>query len=405
MPSGALEVEPARDALTFGGASWALVGEYLRNWADLYEWAFASADLDAGGADFAGLTAAGPVSDKDVCDWIEHTAALVLESRPRRVVELGCGTGLLLRHLQDEVEAYVGVDPTKFAVDGIRAANLPGVQAVLGGAHDLLSRRVKRAMVETMGTGRKPDCVVMNGVVQCFPGTEYLATVLREAIDLVEPGGRVILGDVRNLALVAEYDQWSRAETGVEPGWFRDEDELWVDPRLIELLAEASGREVKVSIRAKTMPGDNEFTRFRYDAVIHVEPEREEPPSEAVVWDDLAERRLETVSELAGSGAVVVTGIPNALLDARPHAVTPSALSDAIGGTGFVVAVSLEDPALLEVRPSGGDRPRAASVPFEDDPLERFVARRLPELLRAYLAETFPGARLPEILVRRPSYS
>ncbi|OXM44096.1 hypothetical protein CFP71_40950 [Amycolatopsis thailandensis] len=404
-PSGVLEVRPANDALAFGGASWALTGEYLSNWADLYEWAFKSAELDATGSDFIGLTTATtPLPDKDVRDWIEHTVALVQESKPRRVVDLGCGTGLLLRHLHDVIESYVGIDPTKFAVDRIREARLPGVRAILGGAHDLFSHKVKRAIAETMGEGGRPDCVVLNNVVQCFPGTKYLASVLRDAIELVESGGRVILGDLRNLALAGEYRRWLETGADSEPGLFRDEEELFVDPNLIGLLAASVDRPVKVSIRAKTMPGDNEFTRFRYDVVIHVDPGQEPPHPAEVSWRELTGDRLATLSELAGEGPLAITGIPNART-ASADGVSSGALSAAIEGTGLVATLSLDDPALLEVRPAGGVEPRLDAEPLEDDSLERFVARRLPELLRSHLAESFPGVRLPEIVVRKASGS
>ncbi|MFI7122031.1 methyltransferase [Amycolatopsis sp. NPDC049868] len=400
-PSGALIVQPSADAVFLGRRPWALVSEYIENWTDLYEWAFRAADLDdAADADLAGLTStARQLPDTDIREWLDHTVAMVLESWPRRLLELGCGTGLLLRHLHGHIGCYVGADVSRYAVDRIRAASLPHTQAVIAGAHGIASQQVKRAMAETMGIGKRPDCVLINGVVQCFPGTEYLAAVLSDAIDLVEVGGRVILGDLRNLSLRKEYFDWLESGAELGAGRFHGEEELFVDPRLIAYLAELSDRCVKVSVRAKTMSGDTEFTRYRYDMVLHVDTKNDQPALDEVCWEDLSGDRLEALSLLVKARPVVVTGIPNAFLDPHSDGVTANELSVVLEGTGLVAAMALESPTRLEVRPAGGDIPRAHNAMLRDEPLERFTARRLPELLQSFLAENFPGARLPEIIV------
>ena len=46
------------------------------------------------------------------------------------------------------------------------------------------------------------DTVVLNSVVQYFPGIDYLARVLEGAVRAVRPGGAVFVGDVRSLPLL-----------------------------------------------------------------------------------------------------------------------------------------------------------------------------------------------------------
>ncbi|UMP07023.1 trans-aconitate 2-methyltransferase [Amycolatopsis sp. EV170708-02-1] len=322
----------------------------------------------------------------------------VLESWPRRMLEFGCGTGLVLRHLHGHIGCYVGADPSRYAVDQIRAARLPHTQAVIAGAHGIASPQVRRAMAETMGDGR-PDCVLINNVAQCFPGTQYLAAVLGGAIDAVEAGGRVILGDLRHLGLRDRHHRWLASGVALEPTRFSGEEELYVDPLLIAYLAATSGRRVNVSVRAKTMSGDTEITRYRYDVVLFVDPADDQPILDEVCWEDLSGDRLEAVTLLVKADPVVVTGIPNMLLDPSSDGVSANALSAVLEGTGLVVAVALDDPTRLEVRPANGHVPRIEALPPQDEPLDRFVARRLPEVLRAYLAESLPGVSLPEVVV------
>ncbi|WP_410663450.1 methyltransferase domain-containing protein [Amycolatopsis sp. lyj-84] len=398
-PWGALLVRPSTDAMTFDSRTWSLVGEYLQNWANLYDWAFTSADLgDRAGADIVGLTGGSALTEDEVREWVEQTAALVLESRPRRVLDLGCGTGLLLRHLQGHIGCYVGADLSRYAVDRVREARLPYTYAVIAGAHRTASPQVKRAMTEVMGAAR-PDCVLINNVAQCFPGTQYLAAVLGDAINLVEPGGRVILGDLRHHGLSDEYHRQLTSGPRWASGRFDEEEELLLDPRLVAFFASVSGRKVKVSVRAKTLRGDNEITRYRYDVVLHVETQDEQVELDQVHWEDLPGNRLEALARLLEVGPVVVTGIPNALLTPSADGATANALSAVLKGTGLAVEIALDDPRKLDIRPSNGHTSQPRIQPTQDDPIDRFITRRLPEVLRGHLAESVPGTRLPEIIV------
>ena len=49
------------------------------------------------------------------------------------------------------------------------------------------------------------DCVLLNSVVQYFPDIDYLLRVLRGALQVVQPGGSVFIGDVRNLLLLEAF--------------------------------------------------------------------------------------------------------------------------------------------------------------------------------------------------------
>ena len=59
------------------------------------------------------------------------------------------------------------------------------------------------------------DVVVLNSVVQYFPGAAYLERVLRGAVAAVRPGGHLFVGDVRSLSL------WEAFHTSVEVAWAR----------------------------------------------------------------------------------------------------------------------------------------------------------------------------------------
>src|SRR5207253_3836701 len=98
--------------------------------------------------------------------------------------------------------------------------------------------------------GERFDTIVMNSVAQYFPDAEYFVDVITHAIDLLEPGGSLFLGDLRSLAHLTMFasavelarapanllsaDLWARAQQRV-----LQEDELVVDPDLFRALKAA----------------------------------------------------------------------------------------------------------------------------------------------------------------------
>ena len=198
-------------------------------------------------------------------EWVDETVARIQALSPRRVLEIGCGSGLLLFRVAPRCERYVGIDLAQGALDGIEAVlrshPLPQVSLVRGRAHEV-----------TTLVGERFDTIVINSVVQYFPDAAYLVDVVAQAMNLLVPDGRLFIGDVRSLrhlplfaadvalswapATMSRADVAARARLRVE-----QEEELVVDPALFSTLGEAS-------VRLKSGRSDNELTAFRYDVVL-----------------------------------------------------------------------------------------------------------------------------------------
>ncbi|MEY2932531.1 MAG: hypothetical protein RL033_3280, partial [Pseudomonadota bacterium] len=203
-------------------------------------------------------------------DWIAQTTARLLSLRPRRVLEVGCGTGLILRQLLPHVESYLATDASSVVLERL-AASLPGEA----------TERVRLACVaaaELATLGEHGfDVIVLNSVVQYFPSFEYLRQVLEQAVALLAPGGALFIGDVRSLPLLwAQHAsvQLFRAGAALTRAEVRaaverqlaSERELALHPQAFALLAEQMG--VAVELQVKRGHADNEMSRFRYDVVL-----------------------------------------------------------------------------------------------------------------------------------------
>ncbi|MEH1015778.1 class I SAM-dependent methyltransferase [Micromonospora sp. CPCC 206060] len=424
-PDGAIVVWPDPAATVSGPQPGPLVREHLDHWAEVYDWVYQDAvgrhsdDLDLSGwrASDTGL----PLPVEHMRDWLARTVGLVLAQRPQRVLEIGCGTGLLAHRLHPHLRGYVGTDVAPAAVQRLGRAGLPRTTFVQAAAHETAAATVRAAMDGVFGPDVAPDCVLLNSVTQCFPGLDYLAEVLRQALATVADGGTVIVGDIRHSGLLTEHFTWlerardpgggeSDLEARVRAAIAADE-ELSFSPRAVAPVLAAQDRPVRVSLHARTMADDTELTRYRYDLVLHVGPGSSgvAAPVRTIHWSEqLGSDVAATLPAVLADRPVIVSGIPNALLHHAPAAVTPYALRQAVHGLDAAVLLDASDPRLLAVAAPAAcgvltvavlsDVGRATG-PDAHEPLAGFVRRRLPEVLRDHLRRQAPGTRPPRIVV------
>ncbi|XVQ06303.1 methyltransferase [Spirillospora sp. CA-255316] len=415
-----VRIRPAASALAVRPAPGGLVEEFLDHWSEVYDWTYTKGEArHADDLDLSGWRASDsgePFPADHMREWAEHTVALILAHRPRHVLELGCGTGLLMHRLRDHVAGYVGTDVAEAAVERLGAGASPHTAFVRAAAHQLGTPPVRAALERLRFPDARPDFVVLNSVTQCFPNAAYLETVLRDAVDSVAPGGTVLVGDVRDARLLPAFCRWvEEAESPKAAPEELDrraaeragrEAEFLFDPPLLAGLAARigaeTGRRLRMSVHPKTMRADTELTRYRFDAILRVDAPASPVPDQ-VSWDDLPADRIAALTALLGRGPVRVHGIPFAPLSDRPGAVTAARLRDP-SGTGLAVVSDPHDPESLAVV----SPPEAAAVPVEEiaprpaavhEPFAAFVDRRLTEVAGTILRGAGTKAA---IIVDRP---
>ena len=404
--------------------------EGVAEWKDLHELLYSAAGSDGFEENFAGWNSMYdglPIPLADMREWREATLDRIRSLRPRRILEIGVGSGLLLSRLAPDCAEYWGTDLSEEAVRALDAqvSAVPEladrVTLLARPAHDLIG----------LPEGHF-DTVVVNSVIQYFPGGDYLTGVLRDAAALLAPGGAVFVGDVRNLRLLRTLS------AAVESGRARDEadddkealraavdravaweGELLVDP---DYFTTFDG--LTADIRVKRGTHHNELTRYRYDVVLRPQAEATEETAESP-WPALGS--VQALDELLAGrpDRLRITGIPNSRLaddlaaldtlddSSRPAAgsygVDPEALYEIAARHGYEVTLTWnggaedgsldavfapegDERALVHYRPGGGHPLTNRPAPFRN-------VNALMSTLRTHATEYLPDYMVPAAFV------
>jgi amino acid adenylation domain-containing protein len=255
--------------------------EYVNDWQKLYEESYSQSPTPSDDPTFniSGWNSSytgQPIPTAEMREWVENTVSRILVGKPQRVLEIGCGSGLLLFRVAKHCQEYWGADYSSATI-----RNLERVQSQIEGLGTV--KLLHRTADNFEGIPQAGfDTVVINSVIQYFPSVDYLLQVLEGAIQAIADKGKIFLGDVRNLSLLEPYHaavQLARAESNktVEQ-WQQQvnqsvaaEEELLIDPKFFIALKQRFPQISWVEIEPKQGQSLNELTQFRYDVTLHLD--------------------------------------------------------------------------------------------------------------------------------------
>ncbi|WP_122526185.1 condensation domain-containing protein, partial [Mycobacterium attenuatum] len=307
--------------------------EIVDQWQHLYDDLYAAdAESSGFGMDFRGWNSSytgDPIPLEQMLEWRSATVDRVMALRPRRVLEIGAGSGLMLSQIAPHCEHYVGTDTSAVAIDTL-ALSLEQFQIPWRDRVQLLTQPAH--VVDGLPRAYF-DTVVLNSVVQYFPNAAYLADVIDKVLPLLAPGGAVFIGDVRNHTLQGAF------QTGVALAHsdcvdsreirqrvrraLISETELLLAPEFFATWATDHPAVAGLDIEVKRGAADNELNRYRYDVTIHSTPAPVRSLAGAPRWPWTECAGLHGLRNRLGSAhlaAARVTGIPRTGLIGDVHA-------------------------------------------------------------------------------------
>ncbi|MDI1279363.1 non-ribosomal peptide synthetase [Methylobacter sp.] len=260
-------------------------GEQVSQWQMLWELTYDKETVLEAGSNFAGWNSSYTglsIPEDEMYEWLDNTVQRINRYQPRSVLEIGCGGGLLLFRVAPYCDRYVCTDFSLGALSYIQSQldsfgqDMSHVRTLNQPANDFTEIAEKSF-----------DTVVINSVVQYFPTADYLTEVLKGAIRSITPGGRLFIGDVRNLALlypfyVAVELQQAPASMAITElkqriyGYQAKEEELVIDPHFFLMLKAQIPEISYVEILPKRGRFRNEMSQFRYDVVLHIDTQTDD---------------------------------------------------------------------------------------------------------------------------------
>jgi amino acid adenylation domain-containing protein/thioester reductase-like protein len=391
----------------------------VTEWRELFDETHRAAA--PGARDFTGWNSSydgAPLPRHEMDEWVDATVAAV---RARlagmaapQILEIGCGTGLLLTALAPHAGRYVGTDFSAPALAGlsdrIRADGLDNVELHLADADALPD------------TG-PADLVLINSVTQYLPDADYLERVLDQALARTRPGGAVFVGDVRSLPLLDHFcasverhrDPAATAEQISARAAARRsrEDELVLSPAFFRNFAAERTAVGTVEVEPRLQAAVNELTRYRYNVVLWRTPATPEDDLDWQPWTGLpAGGATDGAVDGAVDGADVLalTGIPHAHLSGDPAAISPVRLREHAVAAGYSCEFSWAacrpdgsfDAVLhrtgTTVRPNW-PQPGGAPVPTAQTPARAGHRRDLAADVREWLGDRLAGYLMPAAVV------
>jgi amino acid adenylation domain-containing protein len=416
----------------------------VQDWEALYEGTYGTQN-EVSGPTFVGWNSSytgQPIPVSEMQEWLACTVERILALKPKRMLEIGCGVGLILQKVAPHCEAYLGTDISASAIEQLR--KWTATQQDL--SHVKLDHRAASALGDLPAASF--DTVVLNSVAQYFPDVEYLLAVLREAVRVLVPGGKVFAGDIRDLSLLSMFHnavELNQAAASVSVGQLRrrvataiaEDKELVVDSCFFEALPGNMPGIAAAEVKIKRGHCVNELTRYRYDVTLTVANEVEPRPIVTTLYwsSDLGSlSRLESdLRRKCWSGALV-RGIPNGRLsreaaarvlvenaDERldvgslrrqlneldPFGIEPEQIWKLAEAHGFEAIIKPGCRGCFDVQFLDRDSSRAAArgVPeitaakpwaaYTNDPLENGFRQQLIPELREHLKRRLPDYMVP----------
>ncbi len=286
--------------------------EQVTRWQTLFEDTYATRvepvdpTFDIAGWDSHSTRA--PIPAAEMQAWVDNTVRRIERLRPRDVLEIGCGTGLLLFRVAPRCRRYVGTDFSGVVLADLRRALAP---LDLG----MVTLHEREANDFRQIPAKSHDTVIVNSVIQYFPSVSYLVDVLTGAVAASAAGGKLFIGDVRDLGLLKAFHlaaELDRAPPDLPLSDLRtlvdkrlaQEEELALSPSFFHALARQIPRIRSVQILLKRGRDQNELTRFRYDVVVHLDGDEPESTEWRVIDWKPGETSLAALRALLREGAV-----------------------------------------------------------------------------------------------------
>jgi amino acid adenylation domain-containing protein len=186
-----------------------------------------------------------------------------------RVLEIGAASGISMYRIAPKVGLYYGTDLSSATIEKNRE------RVKQEGHKNIKLARLAAHEIDQIEE-RDFDLVILNSVIQCFHGHNYLKKVIGKIIDMMENSGYIFIGDIMDQELKEDLiaDLVKFKETHRDKNYKTKTDwseELFISRSFLQDLRFEFPGISAVEFSSKIYTIENELTRYRYDALIIID--------------------------------------------------------------------------------------------------------------------------------------
>jgi len=190
------------------------------------------------------------------------------KDKSSRILEIGCASGISLFSLAPLAGFYYATDLSQnilvWTAGEIKKRGLTQVQLAQFAAHEI-----------DLIAEKEFDIVILNSVIQCFSGHNYLRDVLKKAIALMKNDGILFLGNVWDQDLQYDFIQSleSFEKQNVGKGYITKTDrfeELFIEKAFLNDLRQGFPEIAAIQYSKMLGTTQSELSEYSYDVIIHI---------------------------------------------------------------------------------------------------------------------------------------
>lgn len=275
-----------------------LSNDQLSGWVNTFDETYSESSCTLDEPDFSGWNSSydkQEIPRGEMQIWLNETLERIKRLKPKSVLEIGCGTGMILAGIAPHVERYFGFDMSNNVIERLRKQveekGWSHVSLAQGSANEIFNDQLLGQYEQNF------DLVIINSVAQYFPSKEYLRDTLVNAAKTLSPNGQIFIGDLRaNATLDTHHLSLALFDQGATPVALSTlkkrlilskdrEVELLVDPGALERML--ADRSASAWPMLKNNNANNELSKFRYDVILKLDQRIEDlAPKNVIHYED-----------------------------------------------------------------------------------------------------------------------